>query len=102
MLIKRREFLKISSLATASMLMPNFLKAMTLDEALNPNQNILVVLQFTGGNDGLNTIIPAKNDIYFRERKTLAFRILCLLQMKRESTLPCLILKSFLIAENFL
>ena len=72
MLIKRREFLKISSLATASMLMPNFLKAMTLDEALNPGQNILVVLQFTGGNDGLNTIIPAKNDIYFRERKTLA------------------------------
>lgn len=54
--------------------MPNFLKAMTLDEALNPNQNILVVLQFTGGNDGLNTIIPAKNDIYFRERKTLAIQ----------------------------
>lgn len=72
MLIKRREFLKISSLATASLLMPNFLKAMTLDEALNPNQNILVVLQFTGGNDGLNTIIPTQNDIYFRERKTLA------------------------------
>ena len=74
MLIKRREFLKISSLATASMLMPNFLKAMTLDEALSPDQNILVVLQFTGGNDGLNTIIPAKNDIYFRERKTLAIQ----------------------------
>lgn len=74
MLIKRREFLKISSLATASMLMPNFLKAMTLDEALNPGQNILVVFQFTGGNDGLNTIIPAKNDIYFRERKTLAIQ----------------------------
>ncbi|PWN69020.1 twin-arginine translocation pathway signal [Chryseobacterium phosphatilyticum] len=74
MLIKRREFLKISSLATASLMMPNFLKAMTLDEALAPNQNILVVLQFTGGNDGLNTIIPAKNDIYFRERKTLAIQ----------------------------
>ncbi|MGH1516024.1 DUF1501 domain-containing protein [Chryseobacterium sp. JK1] len=74
MLIKRRDFLKISSLATASLLMPNFLKSMTLDEALVPNQNILVVLQFTGGNDGLNTIIPAKNDIYFRERKTLAIQ----------------------------
>lgn len=74
MLIKRREFLKISSLATASLMMPNFLKAMILDEALAPNQNILVVLQFTGGNDGLNTIIPAKNDIYFRERKTLAIQ----------------------------
>nr|WP_315029021.1 DUF1501 domain-containing protein [uncultured Chryseobacterium sp.] len=74
MLIKRRDFLKISSLATASLMVPNFLKAMTLDEALNPNQNILVVLQFTGGNDGLNTIIPSKNDIYFRERKTLAIQ----------------------------
>jgi uncharacterized protein (DUF1501 family) len=74
MLIKRREFLKISSLATASLLMPNFLKAMTFDEALEPNQKILVVLQFTGGNDGLNTIIPMKNDIYFKERNKIAIQ----------------------------
>ncbi|NML56356.1 DUF1501 domain-containing protein [Chryseobacterium cheonjiense] len=72
MLIKRREFLKISSLATASLLMPNFLKAMTFDEALEPNQKILIVLQFTGGNDGLNTIIPVRNDIYFKERNSIA------------------------------
>lgn len=72
MLIKRREFLKISSLATASLMVPNFLKSMALDNALQPNQNILIVLQFTGGNDGLNTIIPIKNDIYFRERKSIA------------------------------
>ncbi|WP_066440094.1 DUF1501 domain-containing protein [Chryseobacterium sp. CCH4-E10] len=72
MLIKRREFLKISSLATASLLMPNFLKAMTFDEALEPNQKILIVLQFTGGNDGLNTIIPVRNDIYFKERSAIA------------------------------
>ncbi|WP_080778501.1 DUF1501 domain-containing protein [Chryseobacterium phocaeense] len=74
MLIKRREFLKISSLATASFMMPNFLKAMALDEALEQNQKILVVLQFTGGNDGLNTIIPAKNDIYFKERNHIAIQ----------------------------
>ncbi|SFN25247.1 Uncharacterized conserved protein, DUF1501 family [Chryseobacterium oleae] len=74
MLIKRREFLKISSLATASLMMPNFLKAMTLNEALEPNQKILVVLQFTGGNDGLNTIIPIKNDIYFKERNNIAIK----------------------------
>ncbi len=72
MLIKRREFLKISSLATASLMMPNFLKAMAFDEALEPDRKILVVLQFTGGNDGLNTIIPVKNDIYFRERNKIA------------------------------
>lgn len=74
MLIKRREFLKISSLATASLLMPNFLKAMTFDKALEPNQKILVVLQFTGGNDGLNTIIPVRNDIYFKERNSIAIK----------------------------
>lgn len=74
MLIRRREFLKISSLATASLLMPNFLKAMTFDEALEPNQKILVVLQFTGGNDGLNTVIPVRNDIYFRERNSIAIK----------------------------
>ncbi len=72
MIIKRREFLKISSLATASLLVPNFLQSMTLDNALNPSQKILIVLQFTGGNDGLNTIIPTKNDIYFKERNTIA------------------------------
>ncbi|MBT2620316.1 DUF1501 domain-containing protein [Chryseobacterium sp. ISL-6] len=72
MLIKRREFLKISSLATASLVVPNFLRSMTLDNALQPSQNILIVLQFTGGNDGLNTIIPIKNDVYFRERKNIA------------------------------
>jgi len=74
MLIKRREFLKVSSLAAASLMMPNFLKAMTFDYALEPNQKILVVLQFTGGNDGLNTIIPSKNDIYFRERNSIAIK----------------------------
>ncbi|MGN7757765.1 DUF1501 domain-containing protein [Chryseobacterium sp. 22532] len=74
MLIKRREFLKISSLATASFMMPNFLKAMALDEALVSNQKILVVLQFTGGNDGLNTIIPIKNDVYFKERNSIAIK----------------------------
>lgn len=74
MQIKRREFLKISSLATASLLMPNFLKAMAIDDALEPKQKILVVLQFTGGNDGLNTIIPTRNDIYFRERNKIAIQ----------------------------
>lgn len=74
MLIKRREFLKISSLASASLLVPNFLKSMALDNALEPNRKILVVLQFTGGNDGLNTIIPVKNDIYFRERNSIAIK----------------------------
>lgn len=74
MLIKRREFLKISSLAATSLMMPSFLKSMVLDNALEPNQKILIVLQFTGGNDGLNTIIPTQNDIYFKERSNIAIK----------------------------
>ncbi len=32
---------------------------------------ILVVLQLAGGNDGLNTIIPYRNDLYYRARPRL-------------------------------
>ncbi|GMU36015.1 MAG: DUF1501 domain-containing protein [Phycisphaerae bacterium] len=33
---------------------------------------VLVVLQLAGGNDGLNTIIPVRNDVYYRMRRKLA------------------------------
>lgn len=72
MLLKRREFLTLSSLATASLMVPNFLKSMTFPEALDKEGRVLVVLQLSGGNDGLNTIIPTQNDIYFRERAAIA------------------------------
>ena len=74
MLLKRRDFLKISSLATASLMIPNFLQAMAVPEALDKENRILVILQFSGGNDGLNTIIPTRNDIYFREREAIAVK----------------------------
>src|SRR5262249_15626206 len=35
------------------------------------NDRILVVLQLAGGNDGLNTIIPYRNDVYYRARPQL-------------------------------
>lgn len=33
---------------------------------------VLVLVQLTGGNDGLNTIIPVQNDLYYSARPTLA------------------------------
>lgn len=36
------------------------------------NDNVLVVIQLSGGNDGLNTIVPFKNDRYYAARPTLA------------------------------
>jgi uncharacterized protein (DUF1501 family) len=72
MLINRRKFLHLGSLATGTLMLPKFLKAFeTPAHAMNGNK-VLVVLQLSGGNDGLNTIIPVRNDIYYRERPGLA------------------------------
>lgn len=74
MIIKRRGFLKTGALASAGLMFPNFLKSMTLPDELDKENKILVIHQLSGGNDGLNTVIPVKNDIYFRERKSLSIR----------------------------
>ena len=71
MVIKRKEFLQIGSLATASMMMPKFLKAFEKPMMVPPGNKVVVVIQFSGGNDGLNTVIPVRNDIYYRERPKL-------------------------------
>lgn len=72
MIIKRREFLQVGSLATASFLVPKFLKAFEGGQAVPPGNKVVVVLQLSGGNDGLNTVIPVRNDIYYRSRPKLA------------------------------
>ncbi len=71
MILKRKEFLQISSLATASLMMPKFLKAFDGKRLVPPGNKVLVVLQFSGGNDGLNTVIPIRNDIYYKSRPKL-------------------------------
>lgn len=37
-----------------------------------PDDNVLVVIQMGGGNDGLNTVIPFGDDTYYRARPRLA------------------------------
>jgi uncharacterized protein (DUF1501 family) len=74
MLIKRRDFLKMGSMASASLMFPRFLKAFDQNSFLQSNGKKLVVLQLSGGNDGLNTIIPMRNDIYFKVRETIAIQ----------------------------
>ena len=71
MLIKRKEFIQIGSLATASMMLPKFLKAFEEQAMVPAGNKVVVILQLSGGNDGLNTVIPIRNDIYYRSRPRL-------------------------------
>jgi len=42
--------------------------------ALEGTDRILVLIQLDGGNDGLNTVVPYRNDIYHNIRPTLSLR----------------------------
>ncbi|GAA4277663.1 DUF1501 domain-containing protein [Aquimarina mytili] len=71
--MKRRDFLKQSVFASGMTLVPSFLKGM---EFLSPDQlsgyKNVIIIQLSGGNDGLNSIIPIHNDIYHRLRPSIA------------------------------
>ena len=72
--MKRREFIKNSALASSLFMVPSFVKAFE-DVAKNSlGFKKLVIVQLAGGNDGLNTIVPYNNDIYYRERPRLAIK----------------------------
>jgi uncharacterized protein (DUF1501 family) len=71
MLLKRKQFLQVGSLATASLMLPKFLKAFERPAMVPPGNKVLVVLQLSGGNDGLNTVIPVQNDLYYKARPRL-------------------------------
>ena len=71
MFIKRKEFIQVGSLATASLMVPKFLKAFEGGTMVPEGNKVVVILQLSGGNDGLNTVIPVRNDLYYKARPRL-------------------------------
>ncbi|MFZ9386501.1 MAG: DUF1501 domain-containing protein [Chitinophagaceae bacterium] len=71
MLIKRKQFIQTGSLATASLMVPKFLRAFEGGTPVPKGNKVVVILQLSGGNDGLNTVIPFRNDLYYKSRPRL-------------------------------
>ena len=78
----RRDFLKSGATFVAlGATVPAFLQQ-TVEAAtrkgkkrgFRDDERILVVLQMAGGNDGLNTIVPIRDDAYYRLRPKLALK----------------------------
>ncbi len=76
----RRSFLSslgIGALGSGLMLGGIPVNAMARTKFLNrlmsaDNNRVLILIQLGGGNDGLNTIIPFENDVYYQKRPTIA------------------------------
>jgi uncharacterized protein (DUF1501 family) len=72
----RRKFLATvaggSAVVSLSGPLPRFLAQAAATETAKTGDTILVVVQLTGGNDGLNTVVPFKHDAYRKARPKLA------------------------------
>ena len=68
--IDRRRFCRTLGLTALTATVPSFLKKTGNALAATPakNENVLVVIQLGGGNDGLNTLVPYPDDRYYRAR----------------------------------
>ena len=71
--MERREFIQKSVFASGMLMVPSFLKGMEFltPEQLSGYRNVIII-QLSGGNDGLNTIVPTTNDIYYKLRPSIA------------------------------
>lgn len=81
MTTSRRRFLSAVSTATSAVssglvslspLAPRFLLESAARGAEAHGETILVVVQLSGGNDGLNTVVPYADDLYRSQRSSLA------------------------------
>ena len=77
--MQRRGFLQTSILASTLLFVPKMLHALDRGPGLArladaPGARRLIVVQLGGGNDGLNTVIPYQNDLYYKARPTLGIK----------------------------
>ncbi|KXK35801.1 MAG: hypothetical protein UZ06_CHB003000266 [Chlorobi bacterium OLB6] len=80
--MNRRNFIKnVGTTSVAVATLPSVIDGFTvkalaggdaMGRLLEDSDRVFVIIQLTGGNDGLNTVIPVDNDIYYNNRPKLA------------------------------
>lgn len=77
--MSRREFLGLSlktltAFGLTPLLFNSFAEQFVKGDSVAPTDPVLVVIQLTGGNDGLNTIIPYGIGAYYDARPTIGYK----------------------------
>ena len=67
----RRDFLKLSGLASAALAYPQLFNFQLGGDYSGKR---LVIIQLSGGNDGLNCFVPYRNDIYYSKRPGISIK----------------------------
>jgi uncharacterized protein (DUF1501 family) len=70
-MITRRELLRSLPLISLAPTIPGFLARSARAAAPQKESRVLVVIQLDGGNDGINTVVPFKDEGYTRHREIL-------------------------------
>jgi uncharacterized protein (DUF1501 family) len=75
-MLRRREFLGVgaaglSYVSLAGAMPALFARAADASKRADANDHALVVVELGGGNDGLNTVIPFEDALYYKNRRTL-------------------------------
>src|SRR5688572_26163044 len=77
-LLSRRDVIRGGGMIAVGLMAPRWLSSIAAADVLRQakggkatGDTVLVVCQLTGGNDGLNTIIPYANKLYYTYRPTL-------------------------------
>ncbi len=98
LLFSRRLFISrgvqlLSVAATVPAFLDRSATCMAADYAANPQgagrpDRVLVVVQMAGGNDGLNTIVPVRNDDYYRARQRIGIKKADALSLNDDFAVP--------------